>query len=94
MLSWLLQPNILLICRFTNSLLYYGLGLNAGTLPGSIFVNVFIGGAIEIPAVFVCLWGMYYAGRRLSLSWGFVVAALANFACIPVLNNEGQYSVR
>ena len=102
------------ICRFCNSLLYYGLGLNAGSLAGSIYVTVFLGkkcciklillefsvtyanfhsysgGAVEIPAVLVSIWAMFYFGRRPTLAWGFIAAAAFNFLCIPFINNSGQ----
>ena len=35
---------------FTNSILYYGLGLNAGNLPGSDIFNNFMNGIFEFPA--------------------------------------------
>ena len=52
-------------------------------------MNVFIGGAIEIPAVLVTVWAMLYIGRRHTMAWGFVIAAVSNFLCIFVLDNEG-----
>ena len=102
------------VFRFCNSLLYYGLGLNAGSLAGSIYVTVFLGkksciklillefsvtsgnfhsysgGAVEIPAVLVSIWAMFYFGRRPTLAWGFIAAAAFNFLCIPFINNSGQ----
>ena len=40
--------------RFSNSLVYYGLSLNTGRLPGSVYVNSLLMGAVEIPANLLC----------------------------------------
>ena len=37
-------------CWFVTSMVYYGLGLNAGSLAGDIFINNIINAAVEIGA--------------------------------------------
>ena len=34
--------------RFTDSLVYYAISLNAGTLSGDIFFNTFLTGLVEV----------------------------------------------
>lgn len=40
---------------FTCSITYYGLSLNAASLPGNLYVNNAINGAVEIVAYFICV---------------------------------------
>jgi hypothetical protein len=77
--------------RLTNSLVYYGLSLNTGTLVGSLYLNTFISGFVEIPANIICIFTMYYAGRKPSLAWSYIVAGVSAFLCIPFLDNEGRH---
>ena len=41
---------MLLFPRFSVSLIYFALSLNAGTLAGDLFINTFLLGVVEIPA--------------------------------------------
>jgi len=43
---------------------YYGLGLNAGSLPGDIFVNNVINGVFEIASYAFCMFAIDRVGRR------------------------------
>jgi hypothetical protein len=54
-------------CWFVTSMVYYGLGLNAGSLSGNIFTNNLINGVFEIVARIVAPIGMEskLLGRRL-----------------------------
>ena len=64
---------------FVTSMVYYGLGLNAGSLTGNLFVNNVINGCFEIAArllaPFILEWKMM--GRRGSLIFFFMVCSLS-----------------
>ena len=49
-------------CWFVTSMVYYGLGLNAGALAGNIFVNNVVNAVVEILARFLIpfLMGMFF----------------------------------
>lgn len=38
-------------CRFASSSVYYGISYNLRNLPGDKYINVFISGIVEIPAL-------------------------------------------
>ena len=53
---------------FTNSFVYYGLTLNAGTLiPGNLHINIFVSGLLEIFANVFTIVAFVYAGRKISV---------------------------
>ena len=62
---------------FVNSFVYYGLSLNSGNLGGDLFVNIFIGGAVEIPAYALSTVALLKTGRRLPLCVSMVVGGVA-----------------
>ncbi|CAD5114786.1 DgyrCDS3828 [Dimorphilus gyrociliatus] len=68
------------IAWFTNSLVYYGLSLNTGTLSGSIFLNTFLSGIVEIPAHIICIFGLKYYGRVPTFSGAFLFAGVTSIA--------------
>jgi hypothetical protein len=74
-------------CRFTCALMYYGLSLNTGSLPGDIYVNVIISGAVEVPALIIGFRLMNWerTGRRISGFAEFLVAGVSSFLCIPMI---------
>ena len=78
--------------RLTNSLVYYGLSLNTGDLVGSVFLNTFISGFVEVPANVICIFTMAYIGRKPTLAWAYIVAGATAFLCIPFLEDEGRCS--
>ena len=78
--------------RVTNSLVYYGLSLNTGDLVGSVFLNTFISGFVEVPANVICIFTMAYIGRKPTLAWAYIVAGATAFLCIPFLEDEGRCS--
>ena len=80
--------------RLTNSLVYYGLSLNTGTLSGNIFVNSFISAAVEVPANIICIFTMLYLGRKPTLVGAFLIAGVSAFLCIPFLDNDGKSVIR
>ena len=78
-----------MIDRLTNSLVYFGLSLNTGTLSGSIFMNSFISAAVEVPANIICIFTMIYLGRKPTLVGAFLIAGVSAFLCIPFLEQDG-----
>jgi OCT family organic cation transporter-like MFS transporter 4/5 len=64
---------------FVTSMVYYGLGLNAGSLTGNLFINNVINGCFEIAArliaPFILEWKVM--GRRGSLFFFFMVCSLS-----------------
>jgi len=74
-------------CRFTCSLIYYALAFNTGELQGSVYLNTFIAGAVEIPAYFLCMFLMDWSrmGRKRTGCTGLIVSAVSSFLCIPML---------
>ena len=62
---------------------YYGLSLNSGTLPGSIFVTFVLGGVVEFPAYTVCFL-CFKLGRKWPHVFGMAVGGLACLAMVLV----------
>lgn len=73
--------------RFVDSLMYFALSLNTGSLVGDVFVNTVISGAVEVPANILCILCMNWKklGRRLTCSLSLVIAGLSSFLTIPML---------
>ncbi|KAK7096861.1 organic cation transporter protein-like isoform X2 [Littorina saxatilis] len=68
------------------SMTYYGLSLNAGTLGGSVYVNVVLMGLMDIAALVVCLLLLDRAGRRvLGAVWYLVAGVACTATLFPVL---------
>ncbi|GFT90670.1 organic cation transporter protein [Nephila pilipes] len=61
-----------------NAMVYYGLSLSTGHLSGSVYGNFAILAAVEIPAVLLATWALYYCGRRYVL---FSVMVFGGLAC-------------
>ncbi|XP_037082089.1 organic cation transporter protein-like [Pollicipes pollicipes] len=62
---------------FVNSFVYYGLSLNSGNLGGDTFINIFIGGAVEIPAYTLSIIVLLKGGRRWALCLSMVIGGVA-----------------
>ena len=75
------------ICRFVDSLMYYGLSLNMADLSGNVFFNSILSGAVEIPAnlLAIALLNWPVMGRRLTCSLTLLAAGLSSFICIPLI---------
>ncbi|XP_076800001.1 solute carrier family 22 member 16-like [Clavelina lepadiformis] len=59
---------------FVNSLVYYGLALNAGALAGDLFLNNTLNGVMDISSYIVCTILMDRVGRRLLISFYLLLA--------------------
>jgi len=77
--------------RFTASLMYYALSLNAGRLPGNIFVNMFLLAFVEIPANLIAVPLLERVGRRLTLSVSMLLAGISSVLMIPFMFIPGQW---
>ncbi|CAG0890269.1 unnamed protein product [Cyprideis torosa] len=70
---------------FTNSFVYYGLSLSGGSLVSDVYLNIILGGLVEIPAYVLTIFLLLRKGRRLSLSAFEIVggACLLIIAVVP-----------
>jgi len=74
--------------------MFYALSLNAGRLPGSIFFNMFLLSAIEIPANLTAAFLLERVGRRLTVGVSTILGGLASFLMIPFMFFYGQFIIR
>uniref|UniRef100_H2XXG9 Major facilitator superfamily (MFS) profile domain-containing protein n=1 Tax=Ciona intestinalis TaxID=7719 RepID=H2XXG9_CIOIN len=72
-----------LLPRFVNSMVYYGISLNAGALAGDIFVNNALNGVMEIAAYVIVIAFMDITGRRFMLT-AMLVLASASLICSTI----------
>ncbi|XP_035675458.1 organic cation transporter protein-like [Branchiostoma floridae] len=68
---------IMMFVWWVNSLVYYGLSLNTDILAGDKYVNIFISGAVEIPAYIISSFVIHRWGRRLPLCLFHVVGGVS-----------------
>jgi hypothetical protein len=66
---------------FANSLVYYGLSLNAGSLEGNPHLILFLIGLAEIPGYFIVIFFVDKTGRRCLLTF---LLMMGGFACVVV----------
>ncbi len=66
---------------FANSLVYYGLAFNIGTLPGNPYLMSFLNGLAEIPGYIIVIFLLDRMGRR---SLGSLMLFIGGFACIVI----------
>jgi MFS transporter, OCT family, solute carrier family 22 (organic cation transporter), member 4/5 len=78
------------VLRFTGSLMYYALSLNAGRLPGDVFLNMFLLSVVEIPANMLAVPLLERVGRRLTLGVSTLSAGLSSLLMIPFMFITGQ----
>ncbi|XP_076826014.1 organic cation transporter protein-like [Clavelina lepadiformis] len=71
-------------CWLVCACVYYGLTLNSAELGGDPFLNLFLSGVVEIPAVFLCIPVIERWGRRPSLSASLIMAGIACTAMLFV----------
>ena len=76
--------------RFCNSLVYYGLGLNAGSLPGSVYVTTFFYGISEIPANLFGIYLMNKIGRKWTILYSLLFGAACSFICVALILIESK----
>jgi len=76
--------------RFIDALMFYALSLNAGRLPGSVFFNVFLLSAVELPANLAAAFLLERVGRRPTVGVSTILGGLASFLMIPFMFFPGQ----
>ncbi|ELT95137.1 hypothetical protein CAPTEDRAFT_120455 [Capitella teleta] len=74
---------IVLFEWFTLSLIFYGLSLNTGRLPGSVYLNSFLMSGVEVPAHFTGMFLLRRLGRKWTTGGATLMAGFATLICIP-----------
>ncbi|CAD5125232.1 DgyrCDS13470 [Dimorphilus gyrociliatus] len=96
----LVYPNLrkktLILCFiwFTCSLMYYGLSLNIGTIAGSIYLNTFLLGIVEVPALTLGIYLMGRVGRKPTVASACLFAGLSGFILIPLILTDAPSASR
>ncbi|KAK7106961.1 organic cation transporter protein-like isoform X2 [Littorina saxatilis] len=68
---------VLFYTWFVSSVVFYGLGLNVGSLGGSVYVNFLLSGVMELVSYVMCLCLLDRVGRRLLNSSLMLLAGLS-----------------
>ena len=87
---------------FVNSMVYYGLSLNVGSLGGSIYLNNFLSGLVEMPSYAFAQYAVEAMGRQRTL---VLLLAIASVGCLisgfaqvrrnpSVVPPSGKFSLR
>jgi OCT family organic cation transporter-like MFS transporter 4/5 len=80
-----LKSMIIWLNWFIDALMYYALSLNAGRLPGNIFLNMFLLAGVEIPANLAAAFLLERLGRRPTLGCGTILGAISSLLMIPFM---------
>lgn len=73
--------------------MYYALSLNAGRLPGDIFLNMFLLAAVEIPANLLAVPLLDKVGRRLTMGISMLLAGISSLLMIPFMFMQGKLNI-
>ncbi|KAI0220240.1 Organic cation transporter protein [Lamellibrachia satsuma] len=73
---------IIIFAWFVSSSVYYGTSLNVGSLSGDRYVNFFLSGLVEIPALLFVVFVNNRIGRRWTLS---ILMMVAGASCFGIL---------
>ncbi|ELT90484.1 hypothetical protein CAPTEDRAFT_108871, partial [Capitella teleta] len=84
---------IILLEWFTISLIYYGLALNTGRLPGSIYLNSFLMSAVELPAHILVIFLLGRIGRKWTTGGATLMAGISTLICVPFLMDSNLEDV-
>ncbi|KAI1296649.1 Solute carrier family 22 member 3 [Halotydeus destructor] len=94
----IMRKNSLIMCAnwFITVFVYYALSLNVQDLGGNLYINFFISGFVEFPAILFCIVAMKQVGRRKLLSLMMITLFLASTAGIPFYfyQFEGSLALR
>ncbi|XP_064652461.1 organic cation transporter protein-like isoform X2 [Lineus longissimus] len=71
-----------------NSLVYYGLSFSSGSFGDNIYLNIFLGGLVELPAYVVTMLLLDRFGRRVILISFMVAGGAACLGCMPLLPHK------
>ena len=69
---------------FVIAMVYYGLSLGTGSLPGSLYLNFFLSGLVELPANILCHVTLNYIGRKAMHIFCMFASAVSLISLIPV----------
>lgn len=75
---------VVLLCRFTSFLVYYHLTFNMRSLSGNRYVNVVLGGLLDLFGMLVVIPANNIIGRRISLIGFMLTALVGNIAVLSV----------
>ena len=77
-----------------NAIVYVGLTMSSGTLAGSMYLNMFLMGIVEIPAIILPMFILDRLGRRLPYVAAMLIGGATCLSAIVVLlTAPGEYSV-
>ncbi|CAG4956159.1 unnamed protein product [Parnassius apollo] len=63
-------------CRFTTTLIYYGLMLNSVYLPGNKYTNFSLSTVMSFPGELISMYLMNRIGRKLPIMYGYLICGL------------------
>lgn len=72
------------LSRFVSSSVYYGHNFNSKNLAGDRYLNVFLSGLVEIPALLFVLYSNNHWGRRCTVCLLMLVSGLACFIVLAI----------
>ncbi|KAB7493648.1 Solute carrier family 22 member 3 [Armadillidium nasatum] len=67
---------------FVVSMIYYGLTFSGGNINASVYLMVFLSGVVEIPSYFLSCLTIKKFGRRINISFCFIICGIA---CMLIL---------
>lgn len=87
-----LRKKSLNICLnwFANSIAYYGLTLNMGSLVGNPFVMLFLSGVLEVPAYILIIFTMDRTGRRCLISTFMIIGGICCICAATITGATGD----
>ncbi|KAJ7391895.1 hypothetical protein OS493_016191 [Desmophyllum pertusum] len=65
-----------------NGMVYYGVSFSTPTLGGNMYLNFFLSSVIEIPANYAGIWAMGKFGRKRTLIYFLILAAIASSGAV------------
>ncbi|XP_067929113.1 organic cation transporter protein-like [Watersipora subatra] len=83
----LIRTVIIFFNWFVISMTYYGLSLNSGNMPGSLYVNLTLSAVAELLGYLICFL-CYITGRKIMHVVAMVVGGLGCICSIPILYIE------
>lgn len=76
------------LCWFANSLVYYGLSLGVGSLPGNPFMILFINAVVEIPSYVTVILLLDKLGRRAITSFLMLLGGICCIVAVLMVKGE------
>jgi MFS family permease len=78
-----------MICWFAASFGYYGISLSAGSLPGGLYLSVFLSALVEFPGIALAYFAARRYGHRLAVAGTFAAAAAALVPVVVFKSHDG-----